>query len=202
MFGIVLNLPGRGEGLLEQCNDAWVVVAGLKLAHRGAQYDVSHLAARVVAMGAWTRADKQPLNVEVEIRYSCHCYTVDSQDAPPAGAWHLREPREWRIFDEQRHALSAHIPDIIETLVRHPTKQIQQVSGRNNFKIFRVGLDGVRPGERYYVFLKLTRSSRIGSGGFHQIRLSVESAYPRHNIVAGKWRPPFGTAVAEVLGLR
>ena len=56
--------------------------------------------------------------------------------------------------------------------------------------------------KKYYVFFKLEQTNRQGTPGFHQIKLSVESAYPKDNIVAGDWKPPFGKAVEEILGLR
>ncbi|CAI9417609.1 hypothetical protein ANOBCDAF_04023 [Pleomorphomonas sp. T1.2MG-36] len=174
----------------------------MKIDHCNQQYDLSHLNGCVLKMGAWIGEKKQPVQAEVEIRYSCHCYTVGSSMIPPAEMWSIREKKEWRVFNIQRHTLSIFLPQIIQTLVHQPTKQIQKVSGRHNFKIFQVGLHELKSGEKYYAFFKLEQTNRQGTPGFHQIKLSVESAYPKDNIVAGDWKPPFGKAVEEILGLR
>lgn len=174
----------------------------MKVKHCDVEYDISHMNGRVLPMGKWIDARQQLIQVEIEAKYSCHCYTESSLFEPEPERWSVREQHQWRVFDLTRHSLSFHLPKIIETLIEKPTKQIQKVAGRHNFKVFQLGLNGVRPGEKYYVFFKLEKTSRAGTPGFHQVRLSVESAYPKGNIVAGKWRPPFGTAVEEVLGLR
>jgi hypothetical protein len=160
------------------------------------------MAGRVLRMGTWVGEGKQLIQAEIELKYACHCYTESSLTKPPSEMWSIRERSEWRVFDVPRHSLSVHIPRIVEALVQRPNKQIQKVSGRHNYKVFQLGLKGVKPGEKYYVFLKLEKTSRVGIPGLHQVRLSVESAYPKDNIVAGNWRPPFGTAIEEILGLR
>lgn len=174
----------------------------MKITHCGQQYDISHMSGCVLAMGAWTGENGLPILAEIEIRYSCHCYTEASEVPPPLGAWSTREPRSWRVFSITRHQLSIFLPQIIEAVVHEPRRQIQRVSGRHNFKIFQVGVEGLRPGEKYYAFLKLEKSHRSGAPGFHQVRLSVESAYAKDNVVAGDWKPPFGKAIEEILGLR
>jgi hypothetical protein len=174
----------------------------LKITHCNVEYDISHLAGRVIEMGVWTGKHGALVQAEIEVRFACHCYTGSSSDEPDPGTWSLREGREWRVFDVHRHSLSFHIPDIIETLIRSPRKSIQHVRGRHNFKIFQLGLKGVKPGEKYYIFMKIERTNRTGKPGFHQVKLSVESAYPKANIVAGDWRPQFGTAIEEILGIR
>lgn len=174
----------------------------MKIKHCNVEYDISHMTGRVLQMGAWIGEQKQLVQAEIEIKYACHCYTESSPTEPPPEMWSVRERNEWRVFDIPRHSLSVHVPTIVEALIQRPNKQIQKVSGKHNFKVFQLGLKGVKPGEKYYVFLKLEKTSRRGTPNFHQIRLSVESAYPKGNIVAGKWRPPFGTAIEEILGLR
>lgn len=174
----------------------------MKIKHCNVEYDISHLNGRVLQMGNWIGTRQQLVQVEVEAKYSCHCYTESALSEPEREMWSLRERNEWRVFDSARHSLSIHVPKIIEALIQKPNKQIQKVSGRHNFKVFQLGLNGVKPGEKYYVFFKIEKTTRIGTPGFHQVRLSVESAYPKDNIVAGKWRPPFGTAIEEILGLR
>lgn len=174
----------------------------MKLTHCDVEYDISHLSNRVLRLGEWTAENGSLLQAEVQIRFTNHCYTTRAESEPDDGMWSTREGTVFRVFNVERHALSIHLPDILETLVSRPTQQVQRVSGRHNFKIFQVGLEGLKRGERYYIFFKLERTMRIGLTGFHQVRLFVESAYPRDNLVAGKWRPPFGKAIEEVLGLR
>lgn len=174
----------------------------MKITHCAVDYDISHLSARLLRLGAWTGENGSLLEAEVGIRYANHCYTTLSETPPPSGMWSIRERNVFRVFNVERHALSVYLPDIIEALVARPTLQVQRVSDRHNFKIFQVGLEGLKRGEKYYVFFKLERSNRVGLGGIHQVRLSVESAYPRDNLVAGQWRPPFGKAIEEILGLR
>ncbi len=113
------------------------------------------MAGCVLQMGAWIGEKKQPVKAEIEIKYSSHCYTEASTIAPSPEMWSVRERNEWRVFNVPRHILSIHLPKIIQTLVHQPNKQIQRVSGRHNFKIFQVGLNGLKPGEKYYAFIKL-----------------------------------------------
>lgn len=139
---------------------------------------------------------------EIEIRYACHCYTEAAYLEPDEGSWSVRERNEWRVFNKARHAFSLHLPPMIVGLVQNPKKPIQKVSGRHNFKMFHLTVPGLNPGERYYAFLKLEKTARVGAEGHHQVRLSVESAYPRQDVVSSNWNPPFGRAIEGVLGLR
>ncbi len=82
-------------------------------------------------MGTWIGEKKHLVQAEIEIKYSCYCYTESSLTEPPEGMWSVRERNEWRVFDILCHSLSVNAPIIVEALIQNPSKQIQKVSGRH-----------------------------------------------------------------------
>lgn len=128
----------------------------------------------------------------VNAEYSRHCYSfADSLDNHPAGVGNFLDQGTTRVFCPIRQALSLELPDIIRSLSATPTQRISQTP-KGNATVYRIEMSApMAPEEKYWVFFRL-KDAKGEPGLPVEVRLVVESAYPRVERPIFKQQMPFG----------
>ncbi len=166
--------------------------------HLGTTYDLTHLGQKVAPLH-WRCRDSLVREFSIRVRFADHCYTETLVGAPPAGAHTMLWPGDPRIFDPGRHAMSRHLPALIDAFFLKPSSTIAQTE-RHNWSTFVMSLPvPMRAGEKYFIFMNLKPIQAKDDPTPGRIDLFVESAYPRTTPIVVFQRKPFGRVVEELL---
>ncbi len=145
-------------------------------AHRGRNYDLSHLWPQNRVFVQLAKDDKPERRYSVRIEFGLHCFTRGLKEREiPDKALLYSDAREDRVFDFERYELSKLLPEIVEQL---PRRKCSHTGHKNFFCVEVVDRAGNRVS--YYVFFE---SSRVAGGG---LRLFVQSAYIRTDPLKAK----------------
>lgn len=131
----------------------------------GTTFDLSHLDGFTFACPT----DFRPAPLTIGVRFSNHCYTVKCDDDAYTGPKLLLDQhRARRLFDAVRHALSLHLPAMVQGL---PAAKVWQTYEERNYMHFSTTIGAAE----YRMFFHLRRAP---SGSGRDLDLFVESAYP------------------------
>ncbi len=152
------------------------MIAWAPFTYQGTTYDLSHLHPKLIEVVQPASGDKPARTYKIQLIYSLHTFTrgVKAGEEPDKELLYC-DSRECRVFDFQRYALSARLPEIVQGL------QVRKCyhSGKGNFFVIElVGEDGQRV--EYEVYFEASRSSTKGV-----LNLFVQSAYVRDDAHKG-----------------
>lgn len=117
---------------------------------------------------------KKGEEVNILVRYSCHCWTCAPKEASPHSRLIFMDGNRPRIFDPDRYTRSFSLPDLIANLDKHRI----YLSGRErNYGCYNATLttDGVA----YTAFFTLERNKGRFDNKRYKLLMRIESAYTR-----------------------
>ena len=127
-----------------------------EFSYQGNVYNLDHLHPFSFDLVVPAQGDKPALSYRINVIFSLHCFTRDSQkgEAIPAELAYS-DDRETRIFDFDRHRQSATLPQIVQSLADRPCYHDRH----GNFYVIEVvDQDGTK---RFYsVFFTLTKAGK------------------------------------------
>jgi hypothetical protein len=137
----------------------------------GKVFDLSHLNQANIRYEYPPVKSRAPEAFDVEVRYTCHCFTRSQKDKEIVVPAHIfcHDP-EARLFDPVRYELSKHLPTVIANL----KDRIITANGNKREKYFCVELE-TDNGQiiEYEVYIKLRK---VNKG---KLDLLVETAFVR-----------------------
>jgi hypothetical protein len=133
-------------------------------------YDLTHLDPRHVIYVQQAREGKPERHYRVDVTFALHCFTRGLKAGEqPDHALLYSDPRETRVFDFRRYALSFQLSGIIDTLLEQKCFH----TGQGNFFTVKLIDENGAPVE-YEVFFKAYKREKNRA-----LTLIVESAYVR-----------------------
>jgi hypothetical protein len=168
------------------------------VSHLGTDYDLTHLGQKVAPLH-WRCRDGLVREFSIRIRFADHCYSEVLKSAPPVGAHCILRPRDPRIFHPRRHAMSCHLPALIDNFLLTPGSPIAQTA-QHNWSAFVISLPvPLAAGEKYFIFMTLRPARSATDPTRGRIDLFIESAYPKTTPVKVFERKPFGRVIEDLL---
>lgn len=168
------------------------------VSHHGIDYDLGHLGQRLAALH-WRCRDSLVREFSIRIRFADHCYTEKLVGPPPVGAHCILRPRDPRIFHPRRHAMSCHLPALMDHFLHKPGSSIAQTE-RHNWSTFVTALPvPLSAGEKYFIFMTIRPAPPAADPTGGRIDLFIESAYPRTTRVKVFEQKPFGRVVENLM---
>ena len=168
-----------------------------QITHLGASFGLTHLEHKIGSF-VWKRNDGTTCRYGVRIRFSDHCYSEKCVSSPIAGSYIIKREGQARLFDPRRHALSLHLPGLINGFLVRPGQPLGRTE-KGNWSTYCIELNGLLArDERYFAFLSLRVRPGKQSPEAREIDLYVESAYARTAPVLVRERKPFGTIVENL----
>jgi hypothetical protein len=155
----------------------------------GVPLDLDHLEPRTLAF----HVEKVGRVLAIDVRFSNHTFTVAFEEGVHDPAYRIMDHNRPRAYDPERHALSHGLPAMIEAL---PGAAVHLTRSDRNYVYFAATTTAA--GQHYPMFFGLRRSP---SNGAHQLRLTVESAYPvvdRRAVLEGSTKVSFPVLCAKV----
>lgn len=168
------------------------------VSHQGSDYDLTHLGQKLAPLH-WRCRDSLVREFSIRIRFADHCYTETLNGAPPAGAHCILRSSDPRIFHPRRHAMSCHLPALIDDFLLNPGSPIAQTA-QHNWSTFVTSLPvPLAAGEKYFIFLTLRPVPPAADPTRGRIDLFIESAYPKTTPVKVFKRRPFGRVIEDLI---
>jgi hypothetical protein len=161
----------------------------------GKAYPLNHLHPFRFTLILITPPGSDGLPVDLEIGFSMHTFSRGRR-ADDSSEEVYSDPRECRIFDEERYVLSHRLPDIVRNL-----SSGKCYHARNQNYLSVVCISESNGACEYRIFFVLQRSKRAPASPRTCVRLIVQSAYPAPPTARGKESPiRFPVLLRRVLG--
>lgn len=133
-------------------------------------YDLTHTSGQLRT--AFT--EHVPEGINILLLMTCHCFTFEGDRH---SADYVAE-NEYRCFCPTRYSWSLNLPDIIvNALHRCTSTHVYHSKDKNGATqlLLLDELNGLPPGERYFIFFQLTKSNK----SYADLKMTISSAYAK-----------------------
>jgi hypothetical protein len=166
------------------------------VAPSGRAYPLNHLHPFRFAMLLPASAGVAAIDVDLEVGFSMHTFTRGRRTGDSMQSKY-EDARECRTFDEEHHALSHRLPEIVKNL---SARRCYQARNQNYLCLEDLSASG-EPSD-YRVFFVLRRSRKDTDAPRPCVRLIVQSAYATPKTSQGKeTRIRFFVLMRRVMGV-